>query len=121
MGDYVGSPFERPAVDRGGEGVVHNERNAVAVRQTREFLHVQHIHAGIGYHLAEHALGVWTESLGDFLFRCVGIDEGGLYTQLLQGHPEEVEGSAIYLGSADDMVSRLAYVEHRVEIGGLAG
>ena len=55
MGHYIGSPFYGPAVDRGREGVVHDQRNAVGVGDLGELLDIQDRQRGIGNGLAEYS------------------------------------------------------------------
>ena len=65
----IGTPFNRAAVDRGREGIVNDERDSVAVSESGELLDIEHHYSGIGEGLTEDEFGIWSESLGNFLFR----------------------------------------------------
>ena len=43
MGDDIRAEFDRAAVDRGREGVVHDQRNPMRMRDAGELLNVQHM------------------------------------------------------------------------------
>ena len=121
MGDNVGSPFKRAAIDRGSEGVVHNQRNAVPVCNPGELLNVEHVDAWIGDGFPEQTFRIRPESLVYFLFRSVGIHERTFDSELLHGYSEQVESSAVYGGRADEMVARLTDIEDGVKVCCLAG
>ena len=86
VGHNVRAPANRLAVDGRGEGVVHNQRNAVPMRRLSEFLNVQHGQRGIGNRFAEHGARVRAEGAVKFVVRRVGGDEGGRNSHLLQRH-----------------------------------
>ena len=83
VGDDVRAPLEGAAVDRGGEGVVHDQGHAVGVGGLGELLDVQHRQGGVGNGLAEHGLGVGPEGGVQLLLGAVGSHEGGLNAHLL--------------------------------------
>ena len=115
----VGSPFEWTTVDRGSEGVVYNERYAVLVSNSCKLLNIEHGTAWIADGFTKNYLGIWTESLLDFLLAIVRVYEGALDTEFLQGYTEEIEGATVNLVRGDDVVACLADVEHSVEVGSL--
>ena len=86
VGHNVRAPPNRLAVDGRGEGVVHNQRNAVPMRRLSEFLNVQHGQRGIGNRFAEHGARVRAEGTVKLVVRRVGGDEGGRNSHLLQRH-----------------------------------
>ena len=63
VGDDVGTPLERSAVDGCRKRVIDDERNAVAVGDSGEFLDVEHATARIRHRFAEMSLRVGSESL----------------------------------------------------------
>ena len=119
VGNYVGSPLEGAAVDGRGEGVVHDEGHAVAVRHAGEFLDVQHLPAGIGDALAEEGLGIRPERCGYLLFRRIAVDKGALDAHFLERHAEKVEGASVNVGGADEMIACLADIKHGEKVGSL--
>ena len=116
----VGPPLEGAAVDGGGEGVVHDEGHAVAVRHGGEALNVEHVPAGVRDGFAEEALRVRTEGGLDAFVVPIRVYEGAFDAQLLHRHAEEVERAAINGVRGHEMVARLADVEHGIEVGSLA-
>ena len=69
VGHDVGTPFEGTAVDRCGEGVVHDEGHPVLMGDLRKALDVEHGTAGIRDGLAEDGLRVGTEGSLNLLVR----------------------------------------------------
>ncbi len=120
MGDNVRSPFKRTAVHRGREGVVHDKRYAVRMCDASELLNIKDFHTGIGKSLPEEQFGFWPESRGDHVIRIVRIDESHADAHLFQCDAQQVEGSSVDIGGADDMVAGPADVEAGKQIGGLA-
>ena len=120
VGHDVGSPFKRTAVDRGGKGVVHDERHPVLMGDAGKLLDVEYGTARVADGFAKHHLGVRAESLLNLLLAGIRVYEGALDAQLLQGNAEEVEGATVNLVRGNDVVARLADVEHGVEVGSLS-
>ena len=116
----VGTPLEGSAVDGRGEGVVHDERHAVAVSYAGKLLDVQHRAGRVGDGLAEDGLRVRSEGAVDLLLRCVLVDEGEVDLHALHRHGEEVERAAVDLRGANDMVARAAEVQYGVKRSRLA-
>ena len=121
VGDDVRAPPEGLAVDGGGEGVVHNEGNAVGMGGLGEFLNVQHRQGGVGDGLAEHGFGVGTEGGVQFFLGAVRVDKGGFQTHFLHGDGEKVEAAAVDGGAGNDVIAASGDVEHRHEVGRLSG
>ena len=121
VGHDVGAPFDGPAEDRRGEGVVHDERHALGVGDPRQLLEVGDRERGVRDGFGEERLGVRTEGGGEPGFVGVLVDEGERDAHLLHGDGEEIEGAAIDGRGADDMVARLAEVEDGEKRGRLAG
>ena len=69
MGNNVRAPLKGTAVDRGGKGVVHNQRHPMGVGHLGKQLNIQHRQSRIGNGLAEHSLGVGPEGGIQFLLR----------------------------------------------------
>ena len=70
VGHDVRAPLKGTAVDRGGEGVVHNQRDAVAVGGSGKFFNIQHRQRRIGDGLAENGLGIGPEGCVQLLRVC---------------------------------------------------
>ena len=84
-----------------------------------KLLDIEHGTAWIADSFTKNYLGIWTESLLDFLLAVVRIYEGALDAEFLQGYTEEIEGATVNLVRGDDVVACLADVEHSVEVGSL--
>ena len=121
VGDDVGAPLDGTAVHRGGEGVVHDQRHAVAVSRGGELLNVQHRQGRVGDGLAEDSAGVGPEGGLQLFLRAVWGDEGGLDAHFGHGDGDQVEGAAVYAGGGHDVVSAVHDVEQGEKVGSLAG
>ena len=58
----IGTPFERAAVNRSREGIVYNQRHAVAVGDAGELFDIEHFQRRVGDGLTKQCLGVRAES-----------------------------------------------------------
>ena len=83
MSHDVGSPFEGAAIDGGSKGVVYDKWHAMLMGDAGKFLNIEHIDAGVRDGFTEHTAGIGLESLVDFFFGRIGIDEGTFDTQFL--------------------------------------
>src|SRR5699024_6770081 len=110
VGDDVGAPLDGPAVDRGGEGVVHDQGHAVGVGRLGKLFNVQHGEGGVGDGLAEHGLGVGAESGVQLFLGGGGGDEGDVDAHFGHCDRDQVEGAAVDGGGGDDVVPALADV-----------
>ena len=120
MGHDICAELDRTAVDRRGEGIVHDQRHAVAVRQTGKFFNIKHRNGGIGDGLAEHGARVGAERLGELFLGSVLIDKGDVDAHLLHGHAEQVVGAAVDRGGCHDVAAGLTDVEQCEEVGCLS-
>ena len=120
VGHDVGPPLEGAAVDRGGKGVVHDERHAVGVGRIGKLFDVQHGQGGVGDGLAEDRLGVGPEGSVQLFLGAQRVHEGGLDAHLFHGDRDQVEGAAVDGAGRHDVVARLAEVEQGEEVRGLA-
>ena len=120
VGDNVGTPFERTAVDGRGEGVVDDEGHAVLMGNACKAFDVEDGTARVGDGFAEDQFCVWLEGCLDFFVRGFGRDEGAVDAQFLHGHTEQVVRASIDFVGGDEVVAGLADVEHGVEVGGLS-
>ena len=111
MGHNVRAELNRTAVDRRGKGVVHDERHAVFVRQTRELFDIQHGDRGIGDGLAEHSARVGTERLLQLLLGERLVNKGHVDAHLFHGDAQQVVGAAVDSGGSHDMAACLADIE----------
>ena len=87
----------------------------------RKALDVQHFHAGIGEGFPEQELRLGTEAGVHFLVRGLVVHERHLDAHLLQGDAQQVEGSAVDVVQAHDMVPRPADVQAGEQVRRLAG
>jgi len=121
MSHDVGTPFKWAAIDRCSKSIVYNQRYSVLVSYTGKLLDIQHVDARVGDGFAEKSLGIRLESLLKFFFRCVDVHEGTFDAELLHGYGKEVECTAVDGRCTNKVVSCLADVENRIEVGCLAG
>ena len=84
MHDDVGPPLERADQVGGGQGVVHDQRDAGFVRHRADALEVQHILARVGDHLAEEQLGVGLHRVAPVSQVVRVLDKGDLDAELRQ-------------------------------------
>ena len=121
MSDYVSSPFERPAMNRSGKGVVNDKGDAMVVSYPGKLFYVKNFHTGIGDCLTEQELGLGAEGGTDLLFRSSLVYESNVYSKFLQGSPKKVESSAVDVSGCHDMSSCLADVDAGEKVRRLAG
>ena len=121
MGDDVRTPLEGTAMDGRREGIVDHQRHAVRMGNLREALDIEHFHTRIGERLSEQELRLRTEAGVHFLIRGLVVHEGDVYPHLFQGNAEQVEGAAVDVVQAHDVVPRLADVQAGKEVRRLAG
>ena len=119
VGDDVGAPLDGAAVDRSGEGVVHDQGHPVGVGGPGKLFDVQHGEGGVGDGLAKDGLGVGPERGVQLFLGGGGGDEGDVDAHLGHGDRDQVEGAAVNGGGGDDVVPALADVEQGQEVGGL--
>src|SRR5699024_9909926 len=119
VGDDVGAPLDGAAVDRSGEGVVHDQGHPVGVGGPGKLFDVQHGEGGVGDGLAKDGLGVGPERGVQLLLGGGGGDEGDVDAHLGHGDRDQVEGAAVDGGGGDDVVPALADVEQGQAVGGL--
>ena len=84
-----------------------------------KLLDIEHGTAWITDGFTKNYLGIWTESLLDFLLAIVRVYKGALDAEFLQGNTKEIEGAAVDFVRGNDVVACLADVEHSVEVGSL--
>ena len=119
MGHDVRTPLERAAVDRGREGVVHDERHPMRVCGVCKLFNVQHGQGRVGDGLAKDDFGVGLESGVQLFLAAQRVYEGRGDAHLLHGDGDEVEGAAVDGAGRHDVVARLAEIKQREEVGGL--
>ena len=117
--DDVGTEIEGTAEHRRGEGVVHDQRQAVTMGQGRDAFDIQHVHGRIGQGLAEHGPGVGADGLFDLGVIGPLIHEGHFDAHFFQRHGEQIEGAAVDAGHADHMVAAPGQVEDGDKVGSL--
>ena len=120
VGHDVCTPFQRTAVDRRGEGVVHDQRHTMSVGCLGKTLDVQHGQGRVGNGLAKHSLGIGAESGFQLLIGTLGAYKGHRDAHFCHGHRDEVEGSAIDAAGGHDVIPRRADIEQRKKVGCLA-
>ena len=119
MGHDVRAPLERAAVDRGREGVVHDERHPMRVCGICKLFNVQHGQGRVGDGLAKDDFGVGLESGVQLFLAAQRVYEGRGDAHLLHGDGDEVEGAAVDGAGRHDVVACLAEIEQRKEVGRL--
>ena len=121
MGHDIRAPFDGPAVDRGREGIVHDQRHAVGMGNFGKLLNIQDCQGRIGNGLAEHGPCIVFKSSMQLFFRGVGRDEGRLDPHFGHGDRDQIEGPAVDRGGRNDMAACFTDIEKRKEIGRLTG
>ena len=121
MGHDVRAPLKGTAVDGGGEGVVQNQGDAVAVGGSGKFFNVQHRQRRIGDGLAENGLRIGTEGCVQLLRCAVRLHKGEVHAHALHGHGKEIVAAAVNAGGGHHMIPAGGDVEHGIEIGRLTG
>ena len=117
----IRTPFERTAVDRCGEGVIDNQRNAVLMGNTGKLLDIENLTSRIRDGLTEQCLRIRTEGFVDFLLAGLLRDERTLDTKLFQRHTEKVVCSTVNFVRGDEMITCLADIKERIEVRSLSG
>ena len=120
MRNDISTPFEWPAHDRSGEGVVDDQRNAMGMGCICELLDIEHRESRICYRLAEHGFGVGLESCIELFGGAVGAHERELDAHFGHRNCEKVICASIYRIGCDDVVACGSNVEDGEEVRGLA-
>ena len=79
VGDDVGAPFERAAVDWSREGVVNDKRNSVGMGDPGKPFNVKDFYAGVGDAFSEQELCFRPDGGFDLFIRRIRVDEGDIY------------------------------------------
>ena len=107
------SEVEWTAKDRGGKGVVHNQRQVVGVCHAGHLFDVQHRNGRIGDGLGKDHLGLWVHLGLEGLLVVVGIYKVGHNAEALEGYGEQIDGASIDGGGAQNVVALVQQIEHR--------
>ena len=121
MGHDVRAEIQRTAEDGRGEGIVHDEGQAVGVGDAGQPLDIQHVHGRIGQGLPKDGLGFRADGRGDLRVGGMLIHKGHLDAHTLERHRKEVEGAAVDAARADDVLAAAGQIEHGQHIGRLPG
>ena len=121
MGDDISAPFNRAAVDGGGEGIVDDQRDAVFMGNLCKERDIEDSQGRVGDGFTKDSLGVGLESGSQFFLGAVGGNEGKLNAHLLHRDSKQVEGAAIDGGCGDNMIAAVCDIENCVEVGSLTG
>ena len=111
MDNDVSAVLKRSAKNRGGEGVVDDERNAVCVSYFCEFLDIENGESRVSESLAENCLGIGLESLLYLVLGSVSVNEDALDAELLEGVCEEVYSTAVDSSGRDEAVAGFEDIE----------
>ena len=109
--DDIRTELKRTAENRGGEGVVDDQRDAHVVRDVGKALDVKHGQRRIGDRLTEYQLGIRLECRLDLLVGGILVDVDALDTELLEGIREQVDSAAVDFRRADEGVACLADIQ----------
>ena len=116
VGHDVRAPLKGAAVDRRGEGVVHDQRHTVGVSSLGKLLNVQHGQGRVCDGLAQHHLGVGPECGVQFFLGAQRVHKGGIDSHLLHGDGDQVEGASVDGAGGHDVVPCLADIEQGKEV-----
>ena len=78
----VCTPFQRTAVNRCREGVIHDQRHTMTMRSVGKFFNIQHRQCGVSNNFAKHSLGIVLKSSIQLLVRSIGRNKGRSYAHL---------------------------------------
>ena len=117
--DDVGAELERPDEVRRRDGVVDDQRDAVAVRDRGDGLDVEDVALRVADGLAEERLGVVLHQRLPGLRVVRVLDEGDRDAELGQRVVQQVVGAAVQRGGGDDVVAGLGEVQDRQRRRGL--
>ena len=121
VGDNIRTEFEGPAVDGGGEGVVHNQGHAVGVGLLSKHLDIRDHQGRVGEGFGKHAAGVGLERRFQLFPGAARAHKGGLDAHFLHGLVNQVEGAAVNGAGSHHMVAGVADVQHGNQGSRLAG
>ena len=116
VGHDIRAPLKGAAVDRRGEGVVHDQRHTVGVSSLGKLLNVQHGQGRVCDGLAEHHLGVGLECGVQLFLGAQRVHEGGFNAHFLHGDGDQVEGAAVDGTGCHDVVACFAEIEQGKEV-----
>ena len=117
----ISAPFNRTAVNRRREGVVHDQRHTMTMRSVGKFFNIQHRQCGVSNNFAKHSLGVVLKSSVQLLVRSIRRNKGRSYTHLCQCYINQIIAAAINRRGSNNMAACLADVEQSKEIRRLSG
>ena len=117
---HVGPVLDRAQQVGRREGVVHDERKVVLVRDGGPALDVEHVGVGVAECFRVEELGVVLDGGFDGV-KVGGVHERGGKPLLGKGVLEQIERAAVKVGGGDDVVADRGDVLHRDGDGGRSG
>ena len=112
MNRYVGAVVEGFQQDWRGDGVVHHQRHAMAMRDLRQRLDVADIAGGIADRLGEDRLGVFVDQPFDGV-GLVALGETGRDALAGQDMAEQGVRRAVELRHGDDVATGVGEIDER--------
>ena len=117
----VCTPFQRAAVNRCREGVIHDQRHTMTMRSVGKFFNIQHRQCGVSDNFAKHSLGVILKSSIQLFVRSIWRNKGRCYAHLRQRYVNQIIAAAVNRRRSNNMAARLADVEQGKEVRCLSG
>ena len=121
VGDNVCSKFEGAAQQRRGKGVVHHQGNSMAMGNGSVAGNIQHRQGGIGNGLPENQAGIVVKQGIHLVVGHPVVDIAHLNAHACQGDGQQIDGTAIDIVHCNQVLPGGADIEHRQQIGALAG
>ena len=121
MRNDVRTPFDRIAVHRRRERVVHNQRHAMSMRRISKTLDIQDGERRISNRLAKHTLSVRTESSLKLLIRAIRAHKRALETHTMHGMSKKIVSATIDSTGSNNMIASTGNIEYSKEIRSLTG
>ena len=121
MSNDIRTPFNRVAVNRRRERVVHDQRHAMSMRRIGKTLDIQNSQRRVRNRLAKHALSVRAESGFKLLVRAIRAHKRALETHTMHGMSQKIVGTTIDSARCNNMIASTSNIKHSKEVRSLTG
>ena len=113
--------FDWSAKSRCGKSIIHDERNFHLVCRLGELFDIQNAESRVAKRFSEECLCIRPLQLDDFLHFHILIKELHINSQSSERDVEQIVCSAVYICTAEHMISCFADIEQSNQVGGLTG
>ena len=105
MGNDICTPLNRSAINRSGEGVIHNKRNTMRMRRTSKTFQIQNRQSGVCNSFTKYRFSVGLKSSLELLFRTGRAYKSAFQTHTLHCVSKQVVRSSIDCRRCHNVVS----------------